>query len=320
MIVPYVQIEESRKKDVQNLISESNFILHKYHSQVATRHGRLGFKTYDDKSLNKSSYLNEIKSCYDKNPNVDVDLYGVVIPVADVRQILNVKNLELEVLCSVSGMISKIVNKKSRFSRDHILSAEDLESEAFRCACESLCSYTDSNVCFSTYFFNCISRHLSSLCNRTNHTSKFSKKAILLKRKYAETKRSLLRASNFEEIVEMMNISDKEISLLRSVLSCSSVFSAEEKYVEIENYSAPSNNNDDCSISIGDVSGVELSELEKAVLEGFMQSSNKLGISSIAKGILNPKTGKPFTRMAASLAWKRVKEKIKTCKTYGKVA
>jgi hypothetical protein len=312
MIIPYVPINESKRQEMQNLISQSNIVLQNYHSQVATRHGRLGFKTSNNKSLSKSKYLSEIKDSHKKNLESDVDLYGVTIPLADVKQILIVKNLEWEVLCSISGIISKIVNRKSRSLKDRTLSSEDLENECVKSAITSICSYTDADICFSTYFFNCIGRHISSLCNRTNHTSRLSKKAIVLRGKYIETKKSLLRASNFEEVVGLMNISDKEISLLQSVLCCGSIMSVEEKYGEIENYPVVENNNNDCSLSSVDVSSIELSELEKAVLEGFMQSSNKMGISSITKEIVNPKTGKPFTRMAASLAWKRVKEKIKT--------
>ena len=55
----------------------------------------------------------------------------------------------------------------------------------------------------------------------------------------------------------------------------------------------------------------EFSELEKAVLEGFMNSSNNLGISIVAKNLINPRTGKPYSRMACTYAWKRIKEKIK---------
>ena len=66
--------------------------------------------------------------------------------------------------------------------------------------------------------------------------------------------------------------------------------------------------------SLDSLDSIEMSQLEKAVLDGFLQSSKGMGLNSISKNIINPKTGKPFTRMAASLAWKRVKEKIKNYK------
>jgi ribosome maturation protein Sdo1 len=58
----------------------------------------------------------------------------------------------------------------------------------------------------------------------------------------------------------------------------------------------------------------EFTDLENAVLDGFISSSGRMGISSISKNIINPKTGKPYTRMAASLAWKKIKNKIKMYK------
>lgn len=59
------------------------------------------------------------------------------------------------------------------------------------------------------------------------------------------------------------------------------------------------------------INKIEFSELEKFVLEGFLDSKNKLGINSLAKKLINPKTNKSYSRAAVSLAWKRVKSKIK---------
>jgi hypothetical protein len=71
-----------------------------------------------------------------------------------------------------------------------------------------------------------------------------------------------------------------------------------------------SNNTFAESLDDKEIGGMNLTDLEKAVLEGFMQSSSKLGINSVAKNVVNPKTGKPFSRMAVTYSWRRVKEKI----------
>jgi len=59
------------------------------------------------------------------------------------------------------------------------------------------------------------------------------------------------------------------------------------------------------------INKIDFSKLEKCVLEGFLDSKNKLGINSLAKKLINPKTNKPYTRSAISDAWKSVKSKIK---------
>jgi hypothetical protein len=63
---------------------------------------------------------------------------------------------------------------------------------------------------------------------------------------------------------------------------------------------------------------LDLSDLERAVLEGFLSSKTKLGLNELSKNLVNPKTQKPYSRMAFTLAWRRIKEKIQ--QAYPKVA
>jgi hypothetical protein len=62
------------------------------------------------------------------------------------------------------------------------------------------------------------------------------------------------------------------------------------------------------------ISKLDLSELERAVLNGFLQSKHNsktsLGLGTFAKNLINPSTGKPYSRAGLSLAWNRIKDKI----------
>jgi hypothetical protein len=160
--------------------------------------------------------------------------------------------------------------------------------------------------------------------------SKLNKKSIALKRKYIETKKSMSCESNFDEVVNLMNISKKEVDLLKSTLDISkNLCSYDESHGFDKHYAgidggkkyfdsgcrggkfiSASNYNSIESLDLKEVEHLDLSDLEKAVLEGFVKSSNKLGINSVAKTLVNPKTGRPFTRMAVTYAWRRIKTKI----------
>ena len=320
MLIPHVEITDLRKRELQVLVANSNVIFKKYYKQVVVNKGSRGFVTISNKRLNRINFFNEIVSSYRKNPKSDVCLYGIVIPNSDASSIVRVESFREEILGSMSKMFAKIANKKLRNTKDRAISFEDLESEALKCAISSICSYANSAVCFTTYFYHCVNRHINNYCNRSNPMSKLSKKAIGLKKRFAEAKREFQDCSNLDEIIAKMDLKEKDISILKAALNCNS--SVDEKSIaekvccDISGSKTYSIKNNILIESLEDVSldsldSIEMSQLEKAVLDGFLQSSKGMGLNSISKNIINPKTGKPFTRMAASLAWKRVKEKIK---------
>jgi len=320
MLIPHVEITDQRKRELQVLVADSNIIFKKYYKQVVVNKGSRGFVTTSNKRLSRINFFNEIVSSYKKNPKGDVCLYGIVIPHLEASSIVQVENFREEILGSMSKMFSKIANKKLRTTKDRAISYEDLESEALKCAISSICSYANSAVCFTTYFYHCVNRHINNYCNRSNPMSKLSKKAISLKKRFAEAKRDCQDCSNLDGIIETMNLKQKDVLILKAALSCSTAVDeksiTEKVCCDISGSKTYSMKNNILIESLEDVSldslnSIEMSQLEKAVLDGFLQSAKGMGLNSISKNIINPKTGKPFTRMAASLAWKRVKEKIK---------
>lgn len=55
---------------------------------------------------------------------------------------------------------------------------------------------------------------------------------------------------------------------------------------------------------------MELSPLEREVLDEFLRSEGELNLSRLAGRIVNPRTEKPYTRMNMSLVWKRLRDKM----------
>ena len=329
-MITYVKIDENRKKELQKQVAESTKVLSNYFSKIAIRKGRLGYKTNQNISLNKNQFLNKIYNLYKENPNSDVTLYGLVIPRNDVKKIVLIKDIEWEVICSVSRIYYKIIkiNNNSKFS------FEDLENECVLSTMDALVSYSNENICFTTYFYNCVSRHIKKFYRKNSGVAKLTKEASVLLAKYIDVKNSMDHKASFEEIVEKMQISQKQVGKLRHLLNFEST-----KYESMENnsrfhcdlegnksyYSSghrngnlviAENKNSDCSYDSTDVSidSFEWSELEKAVIEGVKNSSKNIGINSFAKNIINPKTGKPYSRMSITNAWKKIKLKITNSK------
>lgn len=331
-MICYQPISEERRKQLQVQLADANKKLSSYFEKISFLKGRKGFVTFQGIKLNKHQYFNEILNESKKNPGSDLFLHRVLIPASDVETIIAVEQIKSEVLSSIVGMFAKLANKKNKTARDSSISFEDLQSEATASFLSSFYSYCDHNVCFTTYFYTCASRHINSICNKSNPMSKLNKKSIQLKRKFIETKKSLSRDSSYNEIIEMMNLTNKEAELLKSALVASSKISSFDESSGLEKHfagidgtkqyfasgssrgkfilSSEDNNNLEKPLGDMELQNMNLSELEKAVLEGVMKSHTKLGINSVAKNLINPKTNKPFSRMAITYAWRRIKDKI----------
>jgi hypothetical protein len=221
-------------------------------------------------------------------------------------------------------MFYKIINSKlpnSKFSR------EDLENECFIASSRALVSYTNNEICFTTYFYTCISRHIQRLISSKKTTAG----SLKLKKTYLEIKNNLGENSTFDEIVERMKLSEnKKRKLIKELYSDSEISLSGDMfskyYLDVDGnksfFSSGTRNGDSFivrsiendEISYGDMKisfeNIKLTKLEKEIINGVKKSSKKLGINHFAKNVINPRTGKPYSRMAISLAWKRIKTKM----------
>jgi RNA polymerase sigma factor (sigma-70 family) len=339
-MINYIQMSKERSSAIQAKLSESNKILENYYSKISGL-SKAGLRLVGGKKFNKMNFVNKIIEESKKSPNSSIFVANLTIEKEDVEKIVFAKTLEEEIISSFSRMFYKIANKWTRINKDICLSVEDLESEAIQAALVAMYGYTDTDYAISTYLYKCVSNKIRNLCNRTSQLSNLGSNAISIKRKYEEAKAKFEGSKNFYEIVNSLNLNEKETRILKStfskVLNCSDL-SSEEKVNPLDytslgkkfsgiggelEYSCVSNGNNFTIRNIEsndktiDLNLEEFTELEKIVLEGFMTSNNNLGIGSLAKKLVNPKTGKPYSRMAITYAWRRVKDKIKK---YSKVA
>jgi DNA-directed RNA polymerase specialized sigma subunit len=298
-IVPYVPVSEERKLQLEIILREGNVLLKKYHEEMKI--------LLNIAKHNRTSFLNSIAKNY--IPGEDLDFEGIIIPHEDAEKIVLVKKIEGEVICAYANLINKLAQRWKKQESDISLSVEDLKSEAYHAALAAIAHFT-KEVRFSTFLHHCIQRHMSRLCRTSNGLSSFSDGAVKLKSEYARLSKE--EGATFDSITQKMNISEKEIRILQICLSSIQNMTSLEKedkskIVIIDDCKEPEKENKILDI----IKKIEFSELEKAVLDGVISSPNtKLGLGCVSKKLINPNTNKPYSRMAFSLAWKRIKKKI----------
>lgn len=306
-IVPYVPVSEERKLELESILREGNLLLKKYHEEMKSA---LGIAKH-----NRTSFLNSICKSYVYGN--DLIISRITIPHSDAEKIILVKKIEGELICAYANLINKIAQRWSKEDFDLSLSSEDLKSEAYQAALDAVAHFTE-DVRFSTFLHHCIQRHMSRTTRGCSGLSNISDGTVKLKSQYSQL--SSQEGATFESIIDKMKIEEKEIKHLQSALctvqNMSSLDKEDKSTISVEDdYEEPEMENDILSV----IENIEFTDLEKAVIEGVLNSpSTKLGIGSFSKQLINPETKKPYSRMAFSLAWKRIKKKISDA--YGKVA
>jgi DNA-directed RNA polymerase specialized sigma subunit len=287
--IPYLPVSENRKSELERIIREANLLVQEHSLKAG-----VGCDSLRTRIASGEEFLQ--------------------IPEYDAEKILLAKDVEWEILCAYSNLTNKIVNKWVAKSVDVSLSEEDLMSEAHASAIKAIRGFTQDGVMFSTFLHVCINNRLSELCMRSGSVSKIPRSVAKLKMQYGTLASE--EGATFDEVVRKMGISEKQVKELVFTL---------RGVVDDSHW-----DRDDCAMRLVDDSDqasddlesearnriasvlkqLDLSELERAVLDGFMSSSDKMGLSSVSKKLINPNTKKPYSRMAFSYAWNRVKEKI----------
>lgn len=297
-VVPIKDTTPERKIELEAILRKSNRILKRHH-EAAKSNGFAG---------SRRAFFAEVL----RSGGV---LAKIVIPESDMREIRRVKEVELEVLHTYSRLMNKTSRAWKRGGFDNSISAEDVDSMAFEAFLKAICCFTQEKTRFSTYLFRCVSRSISEeKTEATNHMS-IPRRIIKLKRKLGRSMAETAESS-LDSAISEMNLTEKTSRMLFAsmfeVRSSSSVGLKDSELVLVEDdYKEP-------PPKIPSPETLGLSGLETTVFEEFMKKGENMNLSEISRSTMNPKTGKPYSKMALSLAWKRTKDKISSL--YGKVA
>lgn len=286
--VSYLPVSEDRKTEMENVIREANLLVRHYAGKSDADCVREGI------------------------------LSGTInIPPQEAEKIRKAREMEWEVLCAFANLIAKIANKWASKTRDPSLSVEDLTNEAIAKAVKAIRHFTQDNIRLSTFLHVCVNRRLSELCMKSGSIARIPRSLASMKFQYMALASE--EGATFDSVVQKMGLSEKRVADLLFVLKGVACEAENDCQMRIVDESRGKEEDFVERPGIMSVIGsLDLSDLERAVLEGFLRSEGKMGISKFSKKMINPNTKKPYSRMAFSLAWTRVKNKI--ARAYSDVA
>lgn len=221
------------------------------------------------------------------------------ISAPDAEIMMRIKDIEVELLGHFSRMISMVVAQVS-MSRGRV--AEDFNSEAYEAFFHAMLNY-DGSVRFSTYLHNCLRRKILHACSEDS-TVRIPSNARKLSMRVIE---KMNTGQTFDEATDGL----KEGAMRIVLASFKSVQTATDLEVN-ESEMAKVEDKDSFEWVDATLKGVDLTLLERVALRGFMDSpTGVMGLSSALKGLINPNTGKEYSRAAISAAWAKARKKIR---------
>jgi hypothetical protein len=254
-------------------------------------------------------------------------LHGVKLKAVDMKKISAVKDIEWPVLCGISNLILKYVNKWSVNRPSCIVEPDDLYNEAVASAINAIYYFTNSE-CFTTFVVHAIKRKLYRIVNKDTPLSGIGKEVKKLYGKMQQARREENGPITFDALVKKLKLTDNQRSSLEAMLS--KVFRASELTVNSESeseefdYTAiakPTATKVTLDIDQRDaIIDAKLTDFETDVLFAFLSSVGNGWRAAVAKKHINPVTGKPYTRMTAANVLKKVKDKIRQAYKRGHAA
>jgi DNA-directed RNA polymerase specialized sigma subunit len=198
-------------------------------------------------------------------------------------------------------MITGLTNKASRRFK---VPADDMFGEAYKAFLKAFVHYNGTTR-FSTFLYISVQRHISKACSEGP--------VVRIPR---ELRRLTMRVVDrmqggqvsFDDAVGTEGLPRAKVKSL--VASMAKVNSASELKIK-ESDMASVVDKRRLSGVMEAVESVKLGRLEKAVVKGFLEAPTGLmGLSKGCEGMINPNTGRPYSRAAISAAWKKAREKL----------
>jgi hypothetical protein len=334
--IPNCPVTKKKMREHEETMVAGNVVLKRLHGRIKERAG--------GKKYSRAKFRRDVFNIQ-RQEDGRIKVFGLLVPKCDLDKIHAVKNIEWDVICAFSRLVHQLAERWSRRSSDLTVSYADLYDEASFSLFHAVYYYTgftkkNKRVSFCTYCYHAINNRLITVCSRTRSTSPLSHDAVELFDQYQVAKRGMNRPANFDEIVECMGIGPDQRNTLEAMLI--SVFHQGVMETRIVSRTGESGNDfSKLGLKFAGMDGsvawrvtghsgrygttfqttepdfdlkravtdVNLSELEQAVLIEFLTNPKSGWMSRVAENI-NPKTGKPYSRMAITLAWRRAKQKI----------
>ena len=284
--VPSVRLPEERRLEIEEVLRSSNVVLKSYYELAGDYPGGL------------RGFFAEV--CRSGSAG------GVEVSGEDLAVIRRVKELEWELLCDCSGLIYKI---SDRWGGDlgGSLSGEDLDMVAVEAFLKAVCGYM-GGCRFSTYLVQCVERHMMRARENADNPLGFPLEVV---RRRREVRRLMGEGRTLDSAILESGVPAGMVGQL--MMSMGSLENPGD--VEVASWDSGRDVSLDHEEALEALGSMELSPLEREVLDEFFRSGGELNLSRLASRLVNPATGRPYTRMNMSLVWKGLKGKmLKACR------
>ncbi len=190
---------------------------------------------------------------------------------------------------------------------------------------DSIWGYTDPSVKFLTFATYSVKNRLKSALLNDNQISGYSDYRHLIM-KYEETKVSLNRPANFDEVVDAMGLNEEHTRILMTIQTRQyNITDVANPAVSADHLSMDSGfSYDYCELGsvVADVDADNESELrdvieranltpfEQAVLDAAQYDGKNGWQTRVAASHINPVTNKPYTRAAVLNILERARQKV----------
>jgi len=284
-MVPYKPIEKSRLLELEASVAAANKTMSEYRAVSSAGSVR--------------DFFCEFVRRY--NEGSEVSLFGVVVPADRAAMIIVTKEVESEIIAGFSPMIQKLVR---RFALNMGVDPEDFFGEAFKSFLDALVNY-DGSARFSTFLHRCLARHLQRVSMAGGGTKVPYEIQRLTMRVVDRMSRDRV---SFDEAVDSEGVTPKRLKKVVAAMSKVCTVSA----LDIKDSEIKGRPERPSYTGVrGAIESANLGRLEKAVVEAFMASpTGEMGLSRGCAGMINPDTGRPYSRAAISSAWKQARKKL----------
>lgn len=230
-----------------------------------------------------------------------VSACGLLVSAEDADKMVVAKALEGELLSGFSRGIQQCILRCAKsFGRQ----PDELEGVAYECFYNAVVNY-DGSSRFCTFLFTCLRRGLARFCAGQ---SELGVPENIRKLTMRVTNTMAKEGRTFDDAISRLGVSKKQT--LKVCAAMRTVQRATDLKIR-ESEMASSLPRDDARWVLEAIGKAELGSLERAAFEAFMDApAGSQGLAAGCRHLVNPQTGKPYSRAALSSAWRQARKKI----------
>jgi len=264
----------------------------------------------------------------EKLVELQTDLLTIRAPRKVRHDELGQRTVEEAVLSGFVGLCRRHARMWSRENDPTGITFNDYLHEAYAIVLAAMYAFTREDVDLSTFFWRVLHNRM---INVTNQLPRLKNDDLKLVVTYEKTRNSVNKPVVFEEIVKLMGLDDEAANHLGTLLTRIYAenqisINGNNEYSDDDNmdgggdytaYRAGINHEDeslpvDAKLTVNTaIENADLNSFEKIVIRAFLADDSLGWQTRLSKSLVNPNTGKHYSRMWITMAKEKAMEKLR---------